>query len=102
MILPIVLRRRATNDLQAGYRWYEAERDGLGSEFLNAFKRIALSIQEFPQTFARLNAKIRRANIERFPYTVFYQIEANRIVVLAVIHSARHPKSWPPAPKRTR
>jgi plasmid stabilization system protein ParE len=95
-------RKRAVGEVADIYEWYEKERQGLGEEFLAEFETLVKSIVEFPQSFSRFNANVRRAALNRFPYNVFYQIEAKRIVVLAVIHSARHPKSWPPAPKRTR
>lgn len=101
MMLPAVLRRRAIRDLKEAYHWYEAEREGLGDEFMSEFKRLALSIQEFPQSFARVNDRVRRARLNRFPYTLFYQIESKRIVVLAVLHQARDPHDWPLSRKRT-
>jgi plasmid stabilization system protein ParE len=38
---------------------------------------------------------VRRMIVSRFPYAVFYRVEADRIVVLAVLHTARDPESWP-------
>ena len=102
MTLPAVLRRRAVDDLNGIYDWYENERQGLGPEFLDDFKHIAMSIQEFPQSFARVNDKVRRAKLKQFPYNVFYQVESKRIVVLAVIHAARDPHVWPLPRKRSR
>lgn len=102
MTLPPVLRRRAIDDLNDIYHWYETERQGLGNEFLTEFKQVALSIQEFPQSFARVNERVRRANLKRFPYIVFFQVESKRIVVHAVIHQARGPHIWPLPRKRTR
>jgi plasmid stabilization system protein ParE len=38
--------------------------------------------------------EVRRAVVRRFPYAVFYKIEPQQVVVLAVFHSRRDPKSW--------
>jgi plasmid stabilization system protein ParE len=31
----------------------------------------------------------------KFPYLVFYIVEAKRVVVLAVLHTSRDPAVWP-------
>lgn len=53
------------------------------------------ALEEFPELFARVHGNVRRVIVSRFPYAVFYQVEADRIVVLAVLHTARDPESWP-------
>jgi plasmid stabilization system protein ParE len=52
-------------------------------------------LERFPEMFARVHGDVRRMIVSRFPYAVFYQVEADRIVVLAVLHTARDPESWP-------
>jgi plasmid stabilization system protein ParE len=37
---------------------------------------------------------LRRTLIRRFPYQIFFILEKNRIVVLAVFHTKRRPKRW--------
>jgi plasmid stabilization system protein ParE len=31
---------------------------------------------------------------QRFPFGVFYQVEEDRVVVIAVLHGSRHPRAW--------
>lgn len=102
MTLSVIVRRRATDELNEAYSWYEAEHQGLGERFLVDFKQTVLSAQTFPQSFIRVNDMVRRANLNRFPYAVFYKIESKRIVVLAVVHHARNPNLWPLPTKRAR
>jgi plasmid stabilization system protein ParE len=52
-------------------------------------------LEKFPEMFARVHGNVRRVIVSRFPYAVFYKVEADWIVVLAVLHTARDPKSWP-------
>ena len=95
MASPLVFRRRVGKDLAGGYRWYEEQRAGLGEEFLAAVDASFDTIEEFPEMFARVRGHVRRAILTRFPYAVFYQIEPKRVVVLAVLHTARDPRLWP-------
>jgi len=81
-------------DVEATYQWYEREQAGLGADFIDelraAYDRIAaklLSYQEF-------DAGIRRALLRRFPYAVYFAVEASTVVVLAVLHVSRDPAAW--------
>jgi hypothetical protein len=76
------------------YRWYEKEREGLGSEFLEAVDKIVKEIAENPERFAIVRRDIRRAVLQRFPYCIFYRIVASQVVVIACFHGKRNPKVW--------
>jgi len=93
--LPVVYRRKVGRDLAGGYAWYNRQRDGLGEEFLAGVDAAFDTIERFPDVFARVHGEVRRAILSRFPYAVFYRVETQRVVVLAVIHTARDPKVWP-------
>ena len=95
MSLPVVYRRKVGRDLAGGYVWYNGQRDGLGEEFLAAVNTAFDTVARFPDIFARVHGEVRRAVVSRFPFAVFYRIEAKRVVVLTVLHTARDPKVWP-------
>lgn len=95
-----VYRRKVGRDLAGAYKWYESQRPGLGEEFLGAVDAAFDAIQEFPEMFTRVHGEVRRAVVSRFPYAVFYRVERKRIVVLAVLHTARDPGLWPGATTR--
>jgi len=58
---------------------------------------VIVRIADHPETHAELEGNIRRALLRRFPYGVSCIAEADEIVVLGVMHSARDPKIWPSA-----
>ena len=95
MALPVVYRRKVGRDLAGAYGWYEEQRAGLGEEFLAAVDTSFNAIQEYPEMFSRVHGEVRRAVVSRFPYAVFYRVEARRVVVLTVLHMGRDPKLWP-------
>jgi len=37
---------------------------------------------------------VRRAITRRFPYSIYYRMERNEVVVLGVLHMRRDPKEW--------
>ena len=95
MALPVVYRRQVGRDLAAGFGYYEGQTEGLGERFLAAVDSVFDAIERYPQMFAQVHGEVRRALVSRFPYGVFYRIEAKRVVVLAVLHTARDPRLWP-------
>lgn len=44
--------------------------------------------------FQEVAPRIRRALTKRFPYGLYYQVEADMILVLGIFHSSRDPKVW--------
>jgi len=53
-----------------------------------------IHIRTHPESFPVIHEKIRRANLRRFPFGVFYVQRADHVFVLGVVHHARHPNLW--------
>jgi plasmid stabilization system protein ParE len=94
MSLPVVFHRAARDDLDQAYRWYERQSVGLGEELLASVREILKQIQQNPARFALVHRNVRHGLTRRFPYGVYYRVEARRIVVVAVYHSSRDPLGW--------
>jgi len=94
MKLPLIVRPEAEADLAAAFDWYEEQRFGLGTEFLNQVERCLERIEDFPEGNPVIYRKCRRALTNRFPYKVFYVVERDYISVVAIMHAARHPQRW--------
>jgi plasmid stabilization system protein ParE len=92
--LSIVTRTAAAAEIDAAYRWYERERPGLGEEFLAAVNDLVGVIAEHPQRFQATHRDLRRALLRRFPYSIFYRLVPDHIVVVACFHSKRNPTRW--------
>ena len=100
MSLPVVYRRQVGRDLAIGFGYYEEQAKGLGERFLTAVGSAFDAIERYPQMFAQVHGEVRRALLSQFPYGVFYRVESRRMVVLAVLHTARDPRLWP-QPRRS-
>ncbi|MFH1418392.1 MAG: type II toxin-antitoxin system RelE/ParE family toxin [Planctomycetota bacterium] len=90
----ILIRPEAESELADAYRWYEVQRSGLGLELLLSIEATIEGIRENPESFPVIHEGIRRALARRFPYGVFYLVEQEAIVVLAIFHARRDPKHW--------
>ncbi len=81
-------------DVEAAFDWYEAEEPGLGFHFLEQLRATYQRIRDHPLGYQDLRSGVRRALLRKFPYAVFFSVEANTIVIIAVLHTARDPAEW--------
>lgn len=81
-------------DVEAAFEWYEGEEPGLGLEFLDDLRSAYQRILDGPFKYQDLRSGIRRALTRRFPYAIYFSIEAEVIVIVAVLHTARDPAEW--------
>jgi hypothetical protein len=74
----------ATSDLSDASRWYESKAPGLGRAFLAHVNVQSRRILHFPESYPRYGQNWRRANLQRFPYTIIYRILPDLVEVGAV------------------
>ena len=94
MSFELVIRPEAEADVFDAFRWYNDQVPGLGQEFLVELDDAFESIRANPEASRKLHREFRRALTRRFPYSVYYAIRGERIVVFAVLHAARDPRLW--------
>jgi toxin ParE1/3/4 len=90
----LLIRPEGEHDIAEAHRWYENQRPGLGSDFVLCVEDGLAKIQRAPEKYAVVHRNIRRLLIHRFPYRIFYVVDQNSIVVLAVSHARRNPTQW--------
>lgn len=94
MSLELILRPEAEADALEAYRWYSEQLPGLGEDFLAEIDHALESIRANPEAHRKLHREFRRVLTRRFPYGVFYAVRGDRIVVFAILHTARDPRLW--------
>ena len=91
---PPIFRPAAAADVEDASRWYDNQRAGLGDEFLATVGSVVQSLAVYPERFPIVYRQTRRANLPRFPYSLFYRIVDDQVVVVACMHGRRHPRRW--------
>jgi len=89
----VVFRPEAEDEVVDAWRWYESRSAGLGDRFANAVDGLVDRLAENPLAFMQVHGEIRRAVLTRFPYAIYFRIDAAQIVVLAV-HGRQDPARW--------
>jgi toxin ParE1/3/4 len=92
----ISIASAAENDIREAFLWYEKKASNLGKMFSDDVSSAIESIQRNP-----LKTQIRYSNtrvffLQTFPYGIHFQVDntANRILILAVLHTSQDPKQW--------
>ena len=97
-----VLRRHplVRADLSETINGYEDQQPGLGLEFttdiLFHYRQLVRNAQLYSVRFAN----VRRLNLDRFPYGLFYFIRPPEIWLLAVLHASRDSETILAEPRR--
>ena len=96
MIRRLVIRAEAESDITEAALWYAGHAQGMGDAFLSEVHAAIQRVVENPLAYRRLRRRpeVRRVLTARFPYRVFYVLRPDAIVVIRVLHGARHPGEW--------
>lgn len=90
----IVIKSGAELDAIDISDWYENKLPGLGLRFLENYVQTLRIIERNAEYCLNLGNGYRRAHINRFPYNVYFLIEGNTAIILAIIHQHRDPEEW--------
>ena len=90
----VITHRQFRSDMRQAYNWYDSQRDGLGDEFVMRVYETIDAILDFPEMhpviYTSVSGRaIRQAAIIRFPYRLFYVVEDDGIMAIAVLHTRR-------------
>lgn len=94
MTLQAVFRPAATAEFDGATLWYEDRRPGLGAQFVSEIDNAVELASKYPDRYPVKHKEIRCVRAHRFPYSIYYIVEVEQIVVLAVFHARRDPAIW--------
>lgn len=75
-------------------QYYEKKERGLGSRYLAAIQQSVGRIGTSPRSFPVYKGPFRRIHVDAFPFTLFFSIEPDSVLVVAVAHQSREPEYW--------
>ncbi len=81
-------------ELRETIEYYNSQESSLGVQFAREVRRTLERIAQFPEAWTPLSKRTRRCRTNKFPYGIVYQVRGERILVVAVMHLHREPKTW--------
>ena len=91
MAFDLLVRPEAEQDLAEAFQWYEGQRAGLGRDFLLHVQAGFQFVERTPLVFSERYHGVRQHLIKRFPYKIFYKVQDQTVVILAVVYGGRDP-----------
>ena len=91
--MKLKLLTAAKSDVADAIAYYNSEEPGLGSQFAAEVRKTIERILQFPNAWTSLSKRVRRCQVNRFPYAVFYSLQNDIVIVIAVLHNHREPRT---------
>jgi len=84
----------AQAELAEAVGYYDSQEQGLGSQFAAEVRRTIQRILQYPEAWSSISPRTRRCRTGKFPYGIIYQIRSNGVLIVAVMHLHREPRTW--------
>ena len=85
------IRPLATVEIIEAYSWYESQREGLGIEFLDSIEAFNDMLLNNPYIHSYYQEPVRHGTLDRFPYSVVYEIFEDSVIIYSVFMHKRNP-----------
>src|ERR1044072_9734584 len=82
----VILSPDAEAGISSAVRWYQQTGPDLALRFLWKTRATIKRIRQYPTSFPRISGVIRRAVLHRFPYSIFFVLMKEFVMVMAVRH----------------
>ena len=90
----IIFTQAAREESIEAQDWYEGEATGQGRRFREAIYALVERMSDNPRQFPVVFKNVRRALLRRFPYSLFFVVEGDALIVIACFHASRDPSHW--------
>ena len=90
----VLFREIAESELGAVWQRYAEIDPELGERFLAQVDAAMQRAAENPLSYQVLEADIRHVRLRQFPHALYFRVIGKAIVVIGVLHPARHPSVW--------
>jgi plasmid stabilization system protein ParE len=90
----IILSPDARVDLDTTARWYRRKETNLSRRFKAEVDITLFRVARHPYASLRVNDRVRRVLMNRFPYRVDFSLDDTGVTVLAITHQRRSDAIW--------
>ena len=90
----VVFHRLAAAELVESALFYDRKRAGLGDRFISAVDAVLELIRSHPGLGRRGPLATFSVRTRRFPFHVVYELQPDRIWIVAMAHLSRKPDYW--------
>ena len=89
------IRPAARREFDDASDWYRDEDHAIRAKFVAAVRKTIKTVEQRPLAFPVVfGTSVRRANVRKFPYSVFFTLEGSLVIILSIFHDSRNPIIW--------
>ena len=89
------IRPAAEHEYDEAADWYKNEDPSVRDGFVMSVDATISKMIKAPLMFPVVGkTKVRRAIVHGFPYSIFFMLVRNHIVILSIFHNSRNPMIW--------
>jgi hypothetical protein len=93
-VKPHVFHPDAGEEYARAAEYYAGIVPELGSRFYGEIERLIREVCRQPDRFFRFSPPAQRALARKFPYSVVYLDQPDRVWIVAIMHAKRRPGYW--------
>ncbi|MDP9360218.1 MAG: type II toxin-antitoxin system RelE/ParE family toxin [Acidobacteriota bacterium] len=90
----LVVRDDARRELLEACDYYDDHRRGYGQLFAEAVEHELGLLMEFPSIGKSVGAAVHRRTLSDWPYSIYYRLRDEELIIIAVAHHRRRPGYW--------
>jgi len=93
-VKPHIFHPDAGEEYASAVEYHAAITPELGSRFHDEIERLIREVRRQPGRFFRFSPPAQRALARKFPYSLVYLDEPDRVWIVAIMHAKRRPGYW--------
>ena len=78
-------------ELEDAKTYYNLQQKELGERFKEHIKESVDTIAQFPLLYPKVSNTLHRVVVHKFPYSIFYTVDNERIIIISIAHQHRKP-----------
>jgi plasmid stabilization system protein ParE len=82
----------AWREFDKAISWYERQEPGLGARFEAEANLLLERVSANPEQFPKVARTVSKARGLNFPYSIYFTISREKIIVIAIHHGSRDPE----------
>ena len=90
--MKIKISPQAEKELDESVEYYDAQKEGLGTEFAKEVNETFKRIKENPKQFPKEYKSMQKGRIARFSFNIFFVVKDVVGYILGIFHSSRDPE----------
>jgi len=92
--MKIKISKLAKDDFDVALNYYKKQNESLAKRFKIDIKQSINRIGFFPNLYPKVNDRVQKCVIFKFPFTIFYTVIDDDIIILAFANHYKNPISY--------